>query len=382
MWSHREFRFDQFRRQMFERGDLKYVILEQLKDKPAHGYELIKALEERFGGFYAPSPGAVYPTLQMLEDMGYVSAQQQEGRKVYTITDAGRSFMKERQPQVDEVFSRMKERWGAEWGPQAQRLMHELRNDLRDLGRSVASEARHRWPDPEQQRRIRDVVGRAKPEHRHLRGFGVQHPVDSGRHQLLAGERQQGHLPEEVGRLLRVVGVGAGEIDQPVDRLLGHRAPTRAKARHQEGGEVLAWQRAEWIGARHLQERSTPLVHRLAQQRLAGPEQRVTDMLLVLNHRPELAEQRRAQFHQVLELIEDHDHPLSFAGSRDHLGFLEELLEQGVEVGGPGAARFEGELRMAVVIDGQGGPDAKGLEMLHHPVLGALGGTAKRFEVG
>ena len=82
MWSRREFRFDQFRRQMFERGDLKYVILEQLKDKPAHGYELIKALEERFGGFYAPSPGAVYPTLQMLEDMGYVSSVQQDGRKV------------------------------------------------------------------------------------------------------------------------------------------------------------------------------------------------------------------------------------------------------------------------------------------------------------
>ena len=58
----------------------------------------------------------------------------------------------------------MKERWGAEWGPQAQRLMHDLRNDMRDLGRSVASEARNRWPDPEQQRRIRDVISRAKTE--------------------------------------------------------------------------------------------------------------------------------------------------------------------------------------------------------------------------
>ncbi len=110
MWSRREFRFDQFRRNMFERGDLKYVILDQLKDKPAHGYELIKALEERFGGFYAPSPGAIYPTLQMLEDMGYVSSVQEDGRKIYSITDAGRTFMTERRPQVDEVFSRMKER--------------------------------------------------------------------------------------------------------------------------------------------------------------------------------------------------------------------------------------------------------------------------------
>src|ERR1700674_782657 len=164
MWSRREFRFDQFRRQMFERGDLKYVILDQLKDKPAHGYELIKALEERFGGFYSPSPGAVSPTLQMLEDMGYVSSVQEDGRKIYSITDAGRAFMTERRPQVDEVFSRMKERWGAEWGPNAHRMMHDLRNDMRDLVRSVATEARNRWPNPEQQRRIRNVIARAKAE--------------------------------------------------------------------------------------------------------------------------------------------------------------------------------------------------------------------------
>jgi DNA-binding PadR family transcriptional regulator len=162
MWSRRDSR--QFGRQGFERGDLKYVILEQLKDKPAHGYELMRALEQRFGGFYTPSPGAVYPTLQMLEDMGYVSSVQQEGRKVYTITDAGRSFLSERQPQVDEVFSRMRDRWGAEWGPQAQRMMHDFRDDLRELTRSFASEARNRWPNPDQQRRIRDVIGRAKAE--------------------------------------------------------------------------------------------------------------------------------------------------------------------------------------------------------------------------
>ena len=96
MWSRREFRFDQFRRQMFERGDLKYVILEQLKDKPAHGYELIKALEERFGGFYAPSPGAVYPTLQMLEDEGLVTGEDRDGKRVFSLTDEGRKVLHER----------------------------------------------------------------------------------------------------------------------------------------------------------------------------------------------------------------------------------------------------------------------------------------------
>jgi DNA-binding PadR family transcriptional regulator len=161
MWS-RDFR--RFGRQMFDRGDLKYVLLDLLKDKPAHGYELIRALEERFGGFYSPSPGAVYPTLQMLEDMGYVNADQQEGRKVYTITDSGRSYLNERQPQVEEMFRRVRERWGEEWGPQAHRMMHDLRADLGDFTRSFTEEARRRWPNPDQQRRIREVIARAKAE--------------------------------------------------------------------------------------------------------------------------------------------------------------------------------------------------------------------------
>src|ERR1041385_1376212 len=58
---------------LFEQGDLKYVILRLLEDKPRHGYEIIKELESRFGGSYAPSPGTVYPTLTMLEDMGLAS---------------------------------------------------------------------------------------------------------------------------------------------------------------------------------------------------------------------------------------------------------------------------------------------------------------------
>src|SRR5205809_7649517 len=101
-------------------------------------------------------------------------------------------------------------------------------------------------------------------------------------------------------------------------------------------------------------------------------------MLLVLDHRSKLPQQRRPQLHQVLKLIEDHDDPLSFACSRDRLRFLEELLQQGVEVGSSGAARLEGKLSMAVIVNRQGGPDAERFEMLHAPVLGALGGTAQR----
>ncbi|HYM51516.1 MAG TPA: PadR family transcriptional regulator [Candidatus Limnocylindrales bacterium] len=164
MWSGREFRFNRFRERMFERGDLKYVILELLKDKPAHGYELIRALEERLGGFYAPSPGAVYPTLQMLEDLGYVTAQTQDGKKVYSITEAGSAFLNERRPLVDEIFDRMRDRWDPAWGREIHRVMHDLRDELRDLGRTVAGEARNRWPSPDQIRRIREVLARTRTE--------------------------------------------------------------------------------------------------------------------------------------------------------------------------------------------------------------------------
>ena len=80
---------------MFERGYLKYALLDLLQEHPKHGYEMMKDLQERMGGFYAPSAGAIYPTLQMLEDRGWASSETQEGKKVYTITDEGRRALAE-----------------------------------------------------------------------------------------------------------------------------------------------------------------------------------------------------------------------------------------------------------------------------------------------
>ena len=77
----------------FQRGDFKYIILQCIKDKPSYGYEIIQRLQERFYSFYIPSPGSVYPTLRMLEEIGYVTADEKEGKKVYTITAEGRKFL-------------------------------------------------------------------------------------------------------------------------------------------------------------------------------------------------------------------------------------------------------------------------------------------------
>src|SRR5256885_3867232 len=96
-----------WRRQWFGAGDMKYVILKLLRDKPRHGYEVMKDLEERMHGCYSPSPGTVYPTLQWLEDEGLVVSRDVEGKKVYEITDAGKKFLEGHKGIVRENFDRV-----------------------------------------------------------------------------------------------------------------------------------------------------------------------------------------------------------------------------------------------------------------------------------
>ena len=99
---------------LFKKGDLKYVILDLLKDKPAHGYEITQALEDRFHGLYSPSAGSVYPILQLLEDMGYVTSNVAEGKKVYTVTDSGRQFLEEQKETTENIKGRLGGWWGSE----------------------------------------------------------------------------------------------------------------------------------------------------------------------------------------------------------------------------------------------------------------------------
>ncbi len=96
-----------WRQQIFESGEVKYVILRLLKEKPRHGYEIIKALEEKMGGWYTPSAGTVYPTLQLLEDQGYVRAVESEGKKVYHITTEGEAFLEEHRDVLDDILERV-----------------------------------------------------------------------------------------------------------------------------------------------------------------------------------------------------------------------------------------------------------------------------------
>ena len=96
-------------RRMFEGGELRLVLLKLIEEQPRHGYDLIRAVEELSGGEYAPSPGVVYPTLTLLEDMGFIQETSGEGaRKPFEITDAGRAHLEENAEEAEELIRRLK----------------------------------------------------------------------------------------------------------------------------------------------------------------------------------------------------------------------------------------------------------------------------------
>ena len=95
-------------RRMFESGELRLVLLKLIADEPRHGYDLIRAIEELTGGEYAPSPGVIYPTLTLLQDMGFIEEAPGEGpRKAFQSTHEGRSQLEERAEEVEALFERL-----------------------------------------------------------------------------------------------------------------------------------------------------------------------------------------------------------------------------------------------------------------------------------
>ena len=154
---------------IFEQGDLKYVILRLLEEKPRHGYEIIKELEDRFGGAYSPSPGTVYPTLTMLEDLGYAKAAQDEGgRKVYEITAEGSAYLKEHSTTVDSIFDRIARFMeGFLDAP-----MMEVNGAFRRVARSAYGQASKNVNDGAKLQRIREILDRAAAELEQLEKSG------------------------------------------------------------------------------------------------------------------------------------------------------------------------------------------------------------------
>jgi DNA-binding PadR family transcriptional regulator len=136
------------RRRMFDGGELRLVLLKLIADKPRHGYDLIRAIEERTGGAYAPSPGIVYPTLTMLSEMGLVDEQLADGaRKLFAITPEGTAHLVEHDAEVVATLARldalgaMRERTDA---VPIRRALHNLRSVLQSrLGEGLDKDRMH-----------------------------------------------------------------------------------------------------------------------------------------------------------------------------------------------------------------------------------------------
>lgn len=147
--------------------ELQLVLLALLADQPAHGYELIRLLEEKSGGFYAPSPGMVYPALTYLEEIDHTSVTQQGNRKLYSLTDEGRNFLEKNREQADTILevlarigSRMSEVREAFSGvnamdPEASDTLHQARHALKQ------AMVRKRGCAPETLKRIADILNKA-----------------------------------------------------------------------------------------------------------------------------------------------------------------------------------------------------------------------------
>jgi len=146
-------------RRFLEKGVLRFVVLELVSKKPAHGYEIIRALEERSHGFYSPSPGSIYPTLQLLQDQGYVTSTESEGKKTYAITEAGKAYLAEHADIIEGLHQFAETPHGHEW---LRREFRDIAQELRRLGQLFMQRAPHLTR--EQVSKVRDTIKRAARE--------------------------------------------------------------------------------------------------------------------------------------------------------------------------------------------------------------------------
>src|ERR1700724_3069636 len=113
----------------FAHGDLRLVILHLIAEKPRHGYEIIKAIEEQVAGAYSPSPGVIYPTLTLLEELAYVTVSAGDGaKKLHQITAEGRAFLDANHRTVDALLARMAEASRVQGGGPAPQIVRAMEN--------------------------------------------------------------------------------------------------------------------------------------------------------------------------------------------------------------------------------------------------------------
>jgi DNA-binding PadR family transcriptional regulator len=144
----------------FEFGELRLALLSLLHEEPKHGYQLMKAMEERSGGLYRGSAGSIYPTLQQLEDEGLIKDDRKAGRRVYHLTAAGRKELAKAPDAVRRIWERAErwEDWGSCMGPQIVAAIGPLAEIMKAGMRASGRVAGNR----EREQKLRDILERAR----------------------------------------------------------------------------------------------------------------------------------------------------------------------------------------------------------------------------
>ncbi len=194
---------------VFRHGRLRLYLLRLLDEEPRHGYEVIRLLRDRFMGVYAPSPGTIYPRLSRLEDEGLVTHDEENGRKVYRITEAGREELRSRSDELDELEE--------ELSASVSDIVREVREDVRQTVRSLREELT--WAARESRRVGRDMATDVREQARQARDEAREQA-----RQAREGARAQ-HGPEAAQR-----GPEAGQRGPEAAR----RGPEAARRVHEQ----------------------------------------------------------------------------------------------------------------------------------------------------
>ena len=142
---------------MFDSGALRLVVLGLIAEEPRHGYDIIKALEAKFQGAYSPSPGAIYPMLQMLEEADLVASQADGNKRLFSITGQGRAYIEENRADLDRISAQVQHVAGRMGGA-------AIGDELRALAWAVRSKLRGGGWSAEQAQKARDILKTARRE--------------------------------------------------------------------------------------------------------------------------------------------------------------------------------------------------------------------------
>jgi DNA-binding PadR family transcriptional regulator len=186
---------------VFRHGRLRLYLLRLLDEEPRHGYEVIRLLRDRFMGVYAPSPGTIYPRLARLEEEGLVTHDEENGRKVYRITEAGREELHSRGVELDELEE--------ELSASVSDIAREVREDVRDTVRTLREELTRaargmRQTEHDTAREAREAAAAAREQARQAKETAWAQARQAREHARQAREEAVGHaqrLREEAAQL-------------------------------------------------------------------------------------------------------------------------------------------------------------------------------------